>query len=491
MELVQKVDVKMGDKILHKKKMLIFTLTLVMILFLFSCSNNSNGFDGTNQSDIIAVEQEYIGQIYLYGEQHGDDNIIEREFELWYDYYYNHGMRHLFIESSYYSAEFLNVWMQSDKDEILDELFVDLKGTSWENPIYREFFEKVKLECPETVFHGTDVGHQYTTTGKRYLKFLQENNLVDSEQYEIAKEVIEQGEIFYKDRSAVYRENMMVENFIRELDTLTNENIMGIYGSAHTGIENLDNTNSIPCMANQLNKIYVNRIYSESLVHLAKPMEAKRIDVIEIHGKDYQALYYGKRDMDFTNEYQYREYWRLENAYDDFKDNILTMDVLPESNFPIPIEKEQVFIVDYTKADGSVVRKYYRVDGYTWEKMVTSEEFVLKKIDKRNDPERVETINIAGKDYMASYFGKNNMDGLLGCQYIEYWRLEEAYADFKDNPLDGSTLPYSFLPVTIESGQVFVIDIAQMDGDIKRGFFRSDGNEWRSKLSIEGFTVEN
>jgi len=30
-----------------------------------------------------------------------------------------------------------------------------------------------------------------------------------------------------------------------------------------------------------------------------------------------------------------------------------------------------------------------------------------------------------------------------------------------------------------------------MDGDIKRGFFRSDGNEWRSKLSIEGFTVEN
>lgn len=35
--------------------------------------------------------------IYLYGETHGDKKIIEKELELWHDFYHNHGMRHLFI----------------------------------------------------------------------------------------------------------------------------------------------------------------------------------------------------------------------------------------------------------------------------------------------------------------------------------------------------------------------------------------------------------
>ena len=79
----------------------------------------------------------------------------------------------------------------------------------------------------------------------------------------------------------------------------------------------------------------------------------------------------------------------------------------------------------------------------------------------------------------------------MGIDTLEYWRLEEAYTDFKDMPLDGSALPYNMYPINIETGQVFVLDVTMMDGSVSRGFFRSDGNEWRSKLSTEGFTIEN
>lgn len=46
--------------------------------------------------------------------------------------------------------------------------------------------------------YGTDVGHQYHTTGNRFLKYLKNNNLEGSEQYLLAQETIEQGEYFYK-----------------------------------------------------------------------------------------------------------------------------------------------------------------------------------------------------------------------------------------------------------------------------------------------------
>ena len=37
-----------------------------------------------------------------------------------------------------------------------------------------DFYRTVKEGCPETVFHGTDVGHQYDSTGARYRDYLEE-----------------------------------------------------------------------------------------------------------------------------------------------------------------------------------------------------------------------------------------------------------------------------------------------------------------------------
>ncbi len=93
-------------------------LTMVLLMLLVGCSKHSAA---TSNSETSSHSR---GQIYLYGEQHGVEQIMDKEFELWCEYYENKNLRHLFVELPYYTAEFLNVWMQSDSDDILDELMM-------------------------------------------------------------------------------------------------------------------------------------------------------------------------------------------------------------------------------------------------------------------------------------------------------------------------------------------------------------------------------
>ena len=89
-----------------------------------------------------------------------------------------------------------------------------------------DFYRTVKEGCPETVFHGTDVGHQYDSTGARYRDYLEERGLTDTEDYRLTLEAIEQGEAFAEQGSDAYRENRMAENFIREFEALGGESVM-------------------------------------------------------------------------------------------------------------------------------------------------------------------------------------------------------------------------------------------------------------------------
>lgn len=357
---------------MKSKNIFTFAIAMIMILVLSACSNS------IKQSDTSVEPPQSAGQIYLYGEVHGIDKIIDKEFELWYEYYHNQSMRHLFVELPYYTAEFLNIWMQSDSDDILDILYNDWTGTAMHKPSYKEFFKKIKNQCPETIFYGTDIGHQYSTTGERFLEYLRSKNLEDSENYFITKEVIEQGKYFYGNSDHVYRENIMVENFIREFDKLSGESIMGFYGTAHIGLEEMDHTNSVPSMANQLKKRYGDSISSEDLSSLAKDIEPYRVDTIQVDGKEYEASYFGEQSLAGFEDYVCREFWRLEKAYDDFVDRPKTQDVLPYNNYPMLIETGQVFVIDYTKTDGSVIRKYYRSDGYVWNNMPSTEEVIVE-----------------------------------------------------------------------------------------------------------------
>jgi hypothetical protein len=357
---------------MKSRSVFVLAVGIIMILVLLACSNS------IKQSYKAISPQQSDGQIYLYGEEHGVDKILDKEFELWYEYYHKQDMRHLFVELPYYTAEFLNIWMQSDNNIILDELYSDWTGTASHNLNVKEFYDKIKNQCPETIFHGTDVGHQYDTTGERFLRYLQSNNKEDSEQYLLTKEIIEQGKNYYRDRDDVYRENMMVANFIPKFDKLSGESIMGIYGAAHTGLEVMDYTNSVPCMANQLKKCYGDNIHSEDLSNWAKDIEPSRVDTIKVDGKDYKASYFGKQNLAGFKDYAYREIWCLENAYEDFVDRPKTQDVLPYKYYPMLIETGQVFVINYTKTDGSILRRYYRSDGSVWNNMLTTEEFTVE-----------------------------------------------------------------------------------------------------------------
>lgn len=354
-------------------KFFFLAMTVVLLMALAACSDKP-----ASKNEPVPLPRP-SGQVYLYGEQHGVDKILDKEFELWCEYYDNKNMRHLFVELPYYTAEFLNIWMQSDSDDILEAIYDDWIGTASYEPYIKEFYKKIKSECPETIFHGTDVGHQYDTTGKRFLKYLEKNDLKNSEQYLLAKEAIKQGEYYYENSDDVYRENKMAENFIREFGNISRENVMGIYGGAHTGLDAMDNnTRSVPCMANQLKEAYGDIIYSEDLTWLAKEIEPTRVDTLTINDKNYEASYFGKQDLTGFKDYEYREFWRLENAYNDFKDRTKTGDVLPYDNYPMLIETGQVFVIDYKKTDGSLIRTYYRSDGYVWEGLPSTEEFTTE-----------------------------------------------------------------------------------------------------------------
>ena len=88
------------------------------------------------------------GQIYLYGEIHGNAKILDKEFALWSGYYNKGHMRDLFIEYPYYTAQFLNIWMQSDNDDILNAVYSDWEGAQAYDPAVKEFSRGSRTNVP-------------------------------------------------------------------------------------------------------------------------------------------------------------------------------------------------------------------------------------------------------------------------------------------------------------------------------------------------------
>lgn len=244
-----------------------------------------------------------------------------------------------------------------------------MKGTAFYNRHTFDFFVQIKLHCPQTIFHGTDVGHQYDTTGQRFLHYLENAKQKNTPSYIRTQEIIAQGKKYYnepKPKNMIYRENMMAENFTYELKKANNADVMGIYGSAHTGLESSDMTGTIPCMANQLKALYGNAIMSEDLSYLAKEIEPIRTDTMTVRNKTYKAHYYGKQDLNGFKDFLYREFWRLDGAYTMLKDRATTGDVLPYNNYPMNVELGNVYVIDYTKSDKTRMRLYYIAAGKIW-----------------------------------------------------------------------------------------------------------------------------
>jgi hypothetical protein len=285
-------------------------------------------------------------------------------------------MRHLFIELSYFTADFLNIWMHEENDDILEQLYKDWEGTSMHSEDVLDFYKKIKSQCPETVFHGIDVGHQFQSTGQRYLKYLLENGKDETDsKYKAAKESIDQGRKYYGNgnKDYAFRENIMAENFLREYELLNGADIMGIFGIAHTDVKGMGwNASNVPCMANQLKTKYGDALQT---IDISKLMNPYSTTVITLNNKEYTASFFGKEDLSQKlKDYEYREIWRVEDAYTDFKDYPTTGNVLPYKEYPMDIENGQVFKINYKLKDGTYRLEYHRSDGRIWQnKLVTSE----------------------------------------------------------------------------------------------------------------------
>lgn len=241
-------------------KKYISLITIGISQLWFSCHTPQRGGDINN------------AKIWLIGETHKVEWIYDMEFTRWKELY-DSGYRHLFIELGYHQGEYLNLWIKSEDDAALSNVFSD-----WEELVRMDytqgsygFYKKIKQECPLTVFHGVDVGHQHPVTGENFLKYLNENNLQDSEQYALTIEAIEQGARFYDENTSEYdrwkyREYTMAQNFIREYDKLENGRIMGIFGYAHTNYNKYSPNGNYPNMAKQLRSHYGNILYYENYI---------------------------------------------------------------------------------------------------------------------------------------------------------------------------------------------------------------------------------
>lgn len=364
-------------------------VALLLGLCLTACTPANEAATVSSQT-----EPEAAGTVYLYGEEHAKEELIQQELELWENLYAT-GARDLFLEDGYASAQLLNQWMQAEDDALLNEHFKAVQGTLGGSEVYRTFYEQIKQNCPETVFHGTDIEHQYRSLGYQYLTYLAADGKKDSPEYAQALESIQQAKQYYSDvyagntaKADVYRENCMAENFMRELDALDAEkktDVMGIYGAAHTQLDAMEyTTGSVPCMANQLYQKYGERIVSKDLRAARKDLTEKTEpalveETLEIAGKTYTAFYLGEQDAStWSDKAVSRKFWRVEDAYADFTAQPRINDVLPYNNYPVPVQEGQAFALEYLFKDGTTEWMYYAADGTVWQDMQCTSKYAVE-----------------------------------------------------------------------------------------------------------------
>ncbi len=220
-----------------------------------------------------------------------------------------------------------------------------------------------------------------------------------------------------------------------------------------------------------------------------KVLEAVRKEIITINGKEYEASYFGERDMSsWSNVFCKRRYWRLENAYDDFKDSPKLNHVLPYYNYPpINIEIGQIYVIDYYRSNGKVERKYYIADGTVWKDMLCTCEFFPGYLQ----PFKIDKITICGKEYDAGYFGEQDISDYSDyATKREFWRLENIDDQFENCKKLNDVLPYkNYPPMKIKRGQVLVIDYHTRNGTIDRKYYIADGTIYKDMPATRQFII--
>lgn len=244
--------------------------------------------------------------VYLYGEAHDMKPFFNTELDVLRDYY-KKGGRNYFLEYPHYSAQYLNLWMKSDNDEYLNEIFDYVKKYgSFDYDYTIEYFKTIKKEMNDIKFYGIDVGHAYNHTGENYLKLAKEKG--DKEDIELTEKAIEQGKIFYDKektddlKAAEYRDKMLAENFMDTYNK-TKGDVIGFFGLAHI--------NGVGYVDEYMAKILQDNMKNLHTFNLHKSKNLKPIgtEKVTYNKKEFEADYYGiishKYDK-YTHEKLYR-----------------------------------------------------------------------------------------------------------------------------------------------------------------------------------------
>lgn len=326
------------------------------------------------------------GQVFLFGEVHGDEGEYKEELRIW-DYYYNeYGFRDLIVEYSYFFSEILNAYMRIPGDDILNSLFLFLSertSSIYTVPFYN-YVKTLKEKYPETRFHGVNVNEGNKGNAEAFVQIWLQNGLTTEDAYEDF--IINLNQNTYHSRlkgreKEAYREEMMAANILKEMSKIGNKSVVGFFGSVHCDIGGSDNIYSdIPNMATNLYKNIGNNLYSENIRRFAngntrEPYKGE----IPLPTFDYTSLFKGINDFNIIisrnynyiykgetkisyKDYVVRKFYLVENAYNDLKYYAKTGEVLPYNNFPFEVELNQVYAVDFITKDNRIDRKYYRSD---------------------------------------------------------------------------------------------------------------------------------
>lgn len=209
---------------------------------------------------------------------------------------------------------------------------------------------------------------------------------------------------------------------------------------------------------------------------------------ITVNGKVYTATYLGEADMTmWWGYYLKREYLRLENAYDDFKDCARADSVLPYSNYPVEVKEGQMFVIDYfRKFDGQVDRKYMISDGTFWGDRPSTVEI---NVQPTPAPEYGKAF-IGTKEYKTLYLGTRDISRYSDVYSKSiFYRAENAYGDFKALHTDDRETPPDKSPEAgAERYYVIIVDYVRKDGSTERKYYFTEGDFRRGFCYIDEFT---
>jgi hypothetical protein len=229
--------------------------------------------------------------IYLIGEHHGIKATYDVELALVKYFNQTQGVRHIFWESGYCTAELINLYLKTGNTIYIEEILKQLKGTFSYSQNYYNFLQEIyryNLTLPENKrmeFVGVDVEHQ-RRTGMYYLcqllraapvpfeiaesvKYIQTSKAYSDEfinevfwsihanfmefkgayqsylgdnfdSFSQAIESIAQGRIYRSTNDAhaqAKRENFLRENFFAAIEARNPSKCLGFFGGLHTTLD--------------------------------------------------------------------------------------------------------------------------------------------------------------------------------------------------------------------------------------------------------------